>query len=129
MSFDNKQLCINGEGLELLKKAIEIAFLQHDDDGRGKLRSWDVNPKVGLILKWCGDKLPEPGMDAEATALLVWNWLKSEEASRIPTDGLDSFKVDMDGDIDTGWKVWVGEGAGCHDVLCAVKPVAIWRGK
>lgn len=144
--MDNRILNINGalhEGfperdLTLLRKALELAFIQDNylELSETRCNHFAKTKKSGLILmrynnERLGSKeLPCP-LDIDGTFQLVLNYLKSEEAKTIETNGWDR-DADHDGDNGPGWRLFVedwGHVEGFNGVICAIKPCFMWYGK
>ncbi len=135
MSFDNRVFDVNGETHEELRLAFRLAFAQ---EGRNtKSKYWTFDKKSGLILHWYvsdaskANILPVP-LDAEASADLAWQWLKSsEEAKTVELNGWFS-DADHDGSNSLGWRAYVdnwGHVGGWTGTIIAVTPSYLWHGK
>lgn len=133
--MDNRQFNVNGEGREMLLRALELACIQEGAlDRPSKIRSWKVLPDHGMVLYWVeteGNRLPGEGSTAAEFLPMLWAWLESGEASTIRKTGWD-VDADHDGSNVPGWRVYVedwGHVGGSHYTICAVKPVCLWLGK
>lgn len=132
--MDNRIFNVNGQGLDLLKQALALAFAQQGFFNPAKAMSWHVSPDKGLILYWYAEKGTTPfmaPMGAEGVAEMVFDWLKSDQAKAIPCEGWDA-DSDHDGSNEPGWRVYVedwGKVGGSSSAICAIKPAYLWYGK
>lgn len=131
--MDNRIFNVNGRGVDMLKKALELAFMQEGQNTTCK--AWKQTEKHGLILLWTdsvegASDLPA-GLDPSECALLVDKWLKSDFAKTVElSDFCDD--QDHDGDNDKGWQVYCedwGHVDNEHYAICAIKPAYLWMGK
>ena len=131
--MDNKLFNVNGEGDEMLTKAIELAFLQCDE--RTTCDAWIQSKEHGLILmKWKtegSNELPS-SLTSKEVMPIVLSWLKGEFAKDVIKSEWCDY-CDHDGSNGDGWQVYtddwgcVGEAAGA--TICAIKPAIMWYGK
>jgi hypothetical protein len=133
MSFDNRQFNVNGQGEEMLGRALALAFEQ-SDVGVGMAKAWKRDDEHGLILLWSashGTAFPSP-MDAQDVLPMVMAFLKEQkETPTVKCEGWDA-NADHDGSNSLGWRVHCGDWGhvgSCHYSICAVKPVYLWHGK
>lgn len=129
MHYDNRILNINGTGIEALRLAIQIAFMQESSK---TCPGWSFNNEKGFILHWSDPDHRFPTkLTAERTTDLVWEWLQSEEAATVDFDGWDE-DTDHDGHNTMGWRVYCedwGHVGECRYAICAIRPVYVWHGK
>lgn len=134
--MDNRIFNVNGDGQQLLEQALTLACAQEYWKTPSTIKAWEMHPDHGLILcKWPrndqANKLIAPLSGAEITPM-VWAWLQTEEAKKIPCTGWDA-EYTGDGDTRLGWRVYVGDwghvGSFHGGVVCAVKPAWMWYGK
>lgn len=109
LGFSNQVISITGRGEESFKKAMSFFFPNKTD----KVTAFAVDPKKGMILYWVGpesrDKTsggapikPLPyEMKFEAAVQFVWNWLETDEASKVR-----GHEPDHDGDNEPAWIVY-----------------------
>lgn len=131
--MDNRIFNVNGSGTDMLRKTLELVFLQ---DGRSTTcKAWKQTIEHGLILYWSetasgGNPLPS-AMSAEQCVTLVEGWLADEfaldvERSRLCEDaGHDGHNTD-------GWQVYCEDMGRIDDnpyAICAIKPASMWHGK
>ena len=54
--MDNRQFNVNGEGQEMLLRALELVCIQEGTfEQPAKIRSWKVTPEYGMVLYWNED--------------------------------------------------------------------------
>lgn len=134
--MDNRQFNVNGEGQDMLLRALELACMQEGHAGcPAKIRSWKVIPEFGMVLYWTekeGNPLPGSGATAAEFLPMLWAWLNDpEEAKQVKLTQWD-VDADHDGSNGSGWRVYVEDwGHVGHNsyAICAVKPVFLWFGK
>lgn len=132
MSFDNRIFNVNGKTREDLQLAMQLAFSISGSNTKAK--HWRYMPEKGLVFLWTDTqnsiKLPMP-IDHTQAAEIAFQWLKSDEAKRVPCIDNDA-DLDHDGDNSLGWRVyledWGHVGDECY-AICCVKPVFLWHGK
>lgn len=131
--MDNRVFNVNGTGLGMLRKTIELAFEQESTE---VAKAWEFKPDKGLILLWTigdgirGTPFPSP-IDAQDSAKMAWEWLKSKEAESMTGTGWDA-NADHDGDNGAGWRVYVEDWGHVGDqtyAICAIRPAVMWYGK
>lgn len=127
-SSSNAIFNINGQGLDGLKKTLELAF------GDKTVFGFRYQKEKGLILYNYGSsdkltKFPVPITAAQA-AEIAFQWLETGEAKHVPMKGWDA-NADHDGDNEPGWRVYTEDwGHVDGDWNCiAVKPAYMWYGK
>lgn len=135
MGYDNRLLSINGQSDDQLKLALQVAFM--DQYGSNTCKGWEFNPEKGLVLyQYYSDsrkdvnKFPAP-MTHEDVFPIVKNWLKSDDAKKVPCGQWED-DLDHDGSNITGFHVYVedwGHVGGQWGTLCAIKRVYLWLGK
>jgi len=129
--FDNRLFNVNGKGIELLTKTLELAFLQADF---GSCASWEESKEHGLILSWSpsGAKNKFPAeLSAEEITPIVINWLNSDFAKEVELSDWCG-DADHDGNNGSGWQVYVenwGHVGDSHYAICAIKLAFLWYGK
>lgn len=135
LSFDNQLISITGRGPEDFKKALSFFFPCEQD----KVIAFVVDPKKGMILFWATadaprktsggaiiKALPYP-MKFEAAFQFAWNWLETEEASK-----LRGHEPDHDGDNAEAWIVYNESWTHVDDfweALVGIKPIWAMYGK
>ena len=145
--MDNKVFNVNGQGDEMLLATLKLKFMQGGNNTTAK--AWTVTKKRGLILFWwfkpgdekevqgnfeCEDYVKHPfpaPMTAEQCLPFVKAWLEDPKKEDIELDHWDK-NLDHDGSNGPGWRVFSedwGHVNGCHDAICAIKPVYMWYGK
>jgi hypothetical protein len=147
--MDNKIFNVNGIGDDMLLATLKLKFMQGGKNTTAK--AWAVTKKRGLILFWWYDrddekqyegnemfdvepyrKYPFPSpMTAEQCLPFVKSWLEDDKREDIEMKDWDR-NADHDGDNGLGWRVFSedwGHVNGCHDAICAIKPVMLWYGK
>jgi len=81
--MDNRQFNVNGEGQEMLLRALELACIQQGSlDQPAKIRSWEVSLDHGMVLYWTdtdGNRLPGDGATAAEFLPMLWSWLNNSE--------------------------------------------------
>ena len=131
--MDNRIFNVNGEGEKMLLAALELAFMQRDENTR--CVAWQTTEK-GLILlcDQCKDSTPLPsskGMTAAGVLPMVIGWLSSVDLNGIEMNMWDD-DHDHDGGNSLGWRVYCedwGKVGGNGSAICAVKPAFMWYGK
>lgn len=131
--MDNRIFNVNGKGIEMLQKAIELAFMQFTSSRKAKCSGWSFSKEKGLMLNWSstdGNSLPID-MNAEDCAQWAWKWLQSDESKTVVlSDFCDN--QEHDGHNTQGWQVYIEDWGkvGKNDyALCAIKPAYLWHGK
>jgi hypothetical protein len=129
--MDNRVFNINGEGDEMLKRVIKLAFEQ---SGFDECVAWWESNKYGLVLLWHTSEnsfpMPSP-LDAEQSAIMASAWLNGKFARNVELDDWDA-DMDHDGDNGMGWRVYCEDwGHVGHDsrAIVAIKPAFMWYGK
>lgn len=127
---DNAIFNVNGDSLDKLIKTLELAF-------NGKtVYGYKINEKLGIIL-YSYDSSSKKDITKfliehtpKQAAEIVFEWLKSDEASKVPCEGWDE-DADHDGDNELGWRVYTEDwGHVDGDWNClAIKPAYMWYGK
>lgn len=131
---DNRIFNINGEGEDMLLRALELVFIQEGfDDRPATVKAYLVTPDQGMILYWHQDHrvcvpLPTP-MTAKQILPMIMAWLKNP-CVEVKCEGWDA-NADHDGRNELGWRVYCEDwGKVNHeDAICAVKPAYLWLGK
>lgn len=131
--MDNRIFNVNGSGLIMLEKTLELAFLQHGENT--KATAWIFDPLHGFIILWTRKEgahtLPVP-LAASEIAPMVAAWLNGEQAKSMPDPvGWDA-DSDHDGSNSKGWRVSCGDWGhvgGAWQALCSIRPVFLWHGK
>lgn len=130
--MDNRIFNVNGEGSEMLRKALQLAFMQ--EGRRTTCQAWAQSEDHGLVLMWCKGKghndLPCE-MTAEQIVPMVEQWLDGEFAKRV-TPGKWCDNRDHDGDNSIGWQVYCeewGHVGASHYAICGIRPAYLWHGK
>lgn len=131
--MDNRIFNVNGQGRDMLKKTLELAFLQQGDNTTCK--GWRQTKDHGLILLWSDSRekanpLPAP-MTADECVPMIEKWLETDFAKSV---SLSRFceDSDHDGSNSEGWQVYCEDwGHVDHDcyAICAIKPAFMWHGK
>lgn len=129
--MDNRIFNINGEGKEMLERALELVFEQ---SGSQTCKGWKFSIEHGLILCWWASQeiIPFPGnLTAKQCVEFAWSWLLGDQAKTVKLTGWDA-DADHDGHNSEGWRVYCedwGNVADCSSGICAIKPVYLWHGK
>lgn len=133
--MDNRIFNVNGRGREMLRSALELAFMQEGwDDMPARAEGWRVDPGKGLIFFWHageGAKKFRRARTAKQVVGLVAKWLESDQARNIPCNGWDA-DIDHDGSNERGWRVYVEDWGHIGEetyAICAVRPSFNWLGK
>lgn len=135
--MDNRQFNVNGEGEQMLLRALELACIQEGSLERpAEIAGYLVRPDYGMILLWHVDvndkscvSLPSQ-MSYMEILPMVWTWLR-KGAIGIKCEGWDA-NASHDGSNVLGWRVYCedwGHVAGYSNAICAVKPAYLWMGK
>lgn len=139
--MDNRLFNVNGHGKEMLAATLHLARVQEggcwDFDKPRKIDGYYVDPQKGLLLLWHvsssnpkHQKFIAP-MSPEAVTPMVLEWLKTDEALKIPLDRWER-DADHDGSNSMGWRVycedWGHVGSDSY-AFVAIKPVFLWHGK
>src|SRR5574343_211823 len=118
MGWNNQIFNVNGRGLEMLTKAIELACCRGSsesnfygnmiDHGSEKIIGSLYDPKCGLIWLWAeadgSVKYPAP-LTARQAAEISFAWLKTDDAKKMECNGWDA-NADHDGNNTLGWRVY-----------------------
>lgn len=135
--MDNKLFNVNGEGSDMLLKALELAFMQHSPHTPNPACcvGWQETVKDGLILCWTSnsDNINSlPGrLTAEQCLPFVKVWLQSDFAKNVKF-GEWCGDMDHDGHNTLGWQVYCGDWGHVgnqHYAICAIRPAFLWHGK
>ena len=131
--MDNQVFNVNGEGEELLNKALNLVFNQSGFPET--CNAWIEDKEKGLILLWHGNgnevNLFPSAMTADQITPIVQSWLQGDFARSIKLDGWYA-DADHDGSNTLGWRVYVedwGHVASNHYAICAITPAYLWHGK
>jgi len=140
--MDNRVFNVNGSGIEMLTKTLELAFVQ-DGGSNAKAKYFVIDKKKGLILLWYTadsqkkkvSKFLTP-LTARAVAPIVMEWLQSDEAKTIELEDWDS-NCNHDGSNSQGWRVYCEEwghirgenGLSYNGSIVAITPAFMWHGK
>ncbi len=127
---DNAIFNVNGESLEKLVKTLELAL-----DGK-TVKGWKIYPDKGMCLyryDSTSDKslnLFPTSITASQAAQMVFQWLSTDEAKKIPCKDWDS-DAHHDGHNKLGWRVYTEDWGHVHDDwnVVAIKPAYMWYGK
>lgn len=109
--MDNRQFNVNGEGREMLQRALELVFEQEGE--RTTCVAYRITPSHGMELYWYAPEGLKPGvqynpervefetkypaqrlptkMTAAQVTEMVWTWLNSEEAN-VCVEWTDKYK-------------------------------------
>lgn len=131
MCFDSRIFNVNGSGLDMLTKTLELVFIQ---EGAKTAKSFIVDKEKGLIIYWgsvegCNTFMAP--LSAKKVATQVYEWLQTDEAKTIEYDSW-CIDADHDGHNSEGWQVYCEEWGHVKDsniAICAVKHAYIWYGK
>jgi len=123
--MDNKIFNVNGRSQELLLKTLELCLEAQYVEG------WCIHPKHGFTLLWhvkdkSHNKFPI-NLSAQMITPIVFEWLNSEEAEKIPCIDMDA-DIDHDGHNHKGWRVHINGELDTY-AMCAIKPAYLWYGK
>lgn len=124
---DNAIFNVNGSGIEKLTKVLSCAM-------GGQFAGYRIHNTLGFILYSykTGDRMiPFPSkINAVQAAQMIFDWMKSDEAKKIPCEGWDC-NSDHDGSNEKGWRVYTQDwGHADGDWNCViVKPAYLWYGK
>jgi hypothetical protein len=131
--MDNRIFNVNGSTLEQLKLAIQLVCMQ-DYKLSNPVVAWNFSEKHGLIFYWKhvegSHKFPVP-VTAESAALIVWDWLKTDDPWKMQLSGWDA-DADHDGSNSRGWRVFVEDWGNVDRssyAIFAVTPAYMWHGK
>lgn len=129
----NQVFNVNGSGVELLSKALDLVFTQAGYSPE-KCVAWKETKEDGLILLWSENdgahKLPAPLLAKECLPMIE-SWLKSDFAKTVKLGDWCNNK-DHDGHNSIGWQVYVGDWGHVgfeRYAICAIRPAYIWHGK
>lgn len=130
--MDNRIFNVNGEGRDMLHKALELVFQQ---EGKNTTcRAWKQTKEHGLILLWSdssdANAFPAP-LSAEECVPMIEKWLASDFAKTVELSRFCD-NADHDGDNGKGWQVYCedwGHVGGDHYAICGIKPAYMWYGK
>lgn len=135
--MDNRVFNVNGKGVELLAKVLDLAMIQEGFKSV-KMTGFKKDPERGIILYWHNNQAEEKGVtpflapptSGELARMIVAS-LSEEWTSRIPMEDWDA-NCDHDGSNELGWRVycddWGKVGDDDYAFLC-VKPAYMWHGK
>lgn len=124
---DNAIFNVNGEGLEKLIKAIDLAF------NGNKIVGWKFKQEFGICLYYYDsekiNKFPVPAT-AKQCGEFVFEWLQSDDAKKVPCKGKDA-DCDHDGHNSKGWRVYTEDWGHIDNDwnVIAIKPCFLWHGK
>ena len=127
---DNVIFNINGNGIEKLKKTLELAF------GDNKIAGWKFKKEYGLCL-YSYDSTSKKDINLFPTKIttsqcseIVFDWLKSDEAKTVPCVGWDA-DSNHDGSNELGWRAYTDEWGHIDGdwYVLAIKPAYLWYGK
>lgn len=131
--MDNRIFNVNGTGLELLQKTLELVFMQEGSSTTCK--AWKSTEEHGLILLWSSsskDCTPFPvPLDAGQCASMADHWLKTVFDDSVKMSHFCE-DIDHDGSNEEGWQVYCeswGHVGGEHAAICGIKPAYMWHGK
>jgi len=137
---DNQIFDINGKGLAVLDKTMDLAFTDRCYDNNQTAKSWAYHSQYGLLFFAYGNdghKFPTPLTGIQCSSI-AWEWLKTPEGKASDFDFSSHEKkmvgnADHDGDNSEGWRVyledWGHVGSYSSGVICAVMPCYLWHGK
>jgi len=134
--MDNRIFNVNGRSKAQLLNTIQLALSQTSYNANPTIIGWVIDKSKGFILLdymsdyTKGTKFPVP-VTAETVLPIVWDWLKSEEAEKIPMEGWDA-NADHDGDNELGFRVYCedwGHIGEYRNAIVAIKPAYCWYGK
>ena len=131
--MDNRIFNVNGSGSEMLRKALELAFMQEGDNTT--CTAWRETKEHGLILLWAkasdnANPLPAP-LSASQCVDVVETWLQGDFAQTVELSDFCE-DHDHDGSNSDGWQVYCedwGHVGDEHYAICAIKPAFMWNGK
>lgn len=134
--MSNNILDINGNGILLLTKTLELVFKKMDVV---TVSGWHETPQHGLLVYWGGDqhgdmeRFGPAGVSPKTLADMANSWLQKINYDNFETDPRCQ-KRDIDGDILKGWQVTLEptemEGIPHRDYLvCVIRPAWIYRHK
>lgn len=129
--MDNRIFNVNGKSKEDLLQTIILALAT---SGSKDIKGWSVNPKKGLVLFSYGEKENKFPVPVAPSSIIdmVWDWLKTDEAKKIPHENAWDSDHQHDGDNGIGWRVFVedwGHVDGKWGVVACIKPAFMWYGK
>lgn len=142
--MDNRIFNVNGLTLPMLEMAIKLwcsndGFTSREQSTTFKFEGYKIDLKKGFIFLRHIEgaknavKMPTPTTLGVLCAI-AFDWLKSEEAKKVPLTGWDRDAV-HDGSNDLGWRVFCeewgfiqSEGQNLQFAVC-VTPAYIWYGK
>lgn len=130
--MDNRVFNVNGEGKEMLRDTLRLAFAQEGSNTTAK--GYIIDPKKGMILLWYNENpsIPFPSaLNVDAATEVVWQWLQTEPQIEHESHW-DQDYVDGDVSTDLGWRVYCedwGHVARHHGAIVAIKPAYMWYGK
>lgn len=134
--MDNRLFSVNGKGKEMLRKALELAFMQ--EGNKTTAEAWIETKEHGLILSWFYEESNHNKFNKFLTPLssdlateIVWEWLSKAKIEDFKMNKWEE-NLDHDGENIIGWHVYVGDWGHIHNItsaICAIKPVYLWLGK
>lgn len=144
MGWNNRIININGRGLRMLERAIELACDCGEtvtaagtkvDHRSQQITGSLVDPDCGLIWLWTSctgsTNYPAP-LTPRQVAEISLRWLESDTARAMKCEEWDA-NADHDGENSRGWRVYTEEwghvGKADWAAIFAVRPVFLWHGK
>lgn len=133
--FDNRVFDVNGQSLETLRLAFQLAYAQ---DWDAKAKAWKYDPEFGIIFFWHHVEGTHPfpvPLTADESADIAFAWLNSDEAKTFDIKSYWHKDADHDGSNSKGWRAYVndwghvGNSSAGHYALLAVHPSYLWHGK
>ena len=129
--MDDRVLSVNGQGQEMLEKALELALLQSGSSG---FKAWCQDPSKGLVLHWAAGDGNFPFLSGSRPvnqiAEEILDWLKGDFAKSILEQ--DELHNDPNVDIEAAWHLYCEEWGhvGEHTyAVCAIRPVYVAVGQ
>lgn len=144
--MDNRIFNVNGRTKDELDLATKL-FMTEEFGGTNKVMGYYLSEHKGLVLvsvlkphkskpftNVFGN--PEAITDPLVLSNVLWEWLQTEEAKTVKTEGWDSFSNDV-GSCINGWRLYteswgcISDGPESIDTysIGAFKPAWLWYGK
>lgn len=139
--MENRKLIINGEGKDMLRQALLIAYGQinlkpiHEPGfgvGPVNAHAWRFDPNNGLALCWAAksdlDTEFHKPMDPYDAATFVFEWLASDEAMLTDKSAWHA-SVDREYLRSSGWVVYAEPYHRAKEfphAICLIKPTDLW---
>lgn len=134
--MDNQVFNVKGEGKELLKAALHLAF---EAMGEANAEGYCLDEKKGLMLYWADKSSTQRTVVPFITPLTadqlypqVVAFLESDFANKMKLEGWDAATNDSEVGDHQGWRIYTEEWGEVDDddyAFLAVTPSYCWYGK